>query len=134
FYGREFEISPATLDPRPDSETLVEAALELVSFGESKGNEPLRILDVGTGSGCLLVTLLAELPHATGLGTDIDPQALKIAQRNAQCHGVDSRARWTQARSLNGIGGPFDLVVANPPYVPTGTLDTLEPEVRIYEP
>lgn len=132
FYGRDFEISPATLDPRPDSETLIEAALELI--GESGRAAPLRIIDIGTGSGCLLVTLLAELPHATGLGTDIDPGALQVAQRNARRHGVGSRADWTLARSLTGIGGAFDLVVANPPYVPTGTIDELEPEVRKYEP
>ena len=134
FYGREFEISAATLDPRPDSETLIDAALELVGAGECGGNAPLRILDIGTGSGCLLVTMLAELPHATGLGTDIDPQALDMAQRNARRHGVQSRACWKLARSLNGIGEAFDLIVANPPYVPTGTIDTLEPEVRNYDP
>lgn len=132
FYGRDFEISSATLDPRPDSETLIEAALELI--GESGRAAPLRIIDIGTGSGCLLVTLLAELPQASGLGTDIDPGALQVAQRNARRHGVGSRADWTLARSLTGIGGAFDLVVANPPYVPTGTIDELEPEVRKYEP
>jgi len=134
FYGRDFEISPAVLDPRPDSETLIEAALDLVGAQDGAETAPLRILDIGTGSGCLLVTLLAELPHATGLGTDIDPQALDIAQHNARRHGVQSRASWMYARSLNGIGGPFDLVVANPPYVPTVIIDTLEPEVRDFDP
>lgn len=132
FYGREFEISPATLDPRPDSETLIEAALELI--GPERRNRNLRIIDVGTGSGCLLVTLLAELPNATGLGTDIDPRALRVAERNAASHGVAPRAVWAQARSLHGIGGPFDLLITNPPYVPTGDIDELEPEVREYDP
>ena len=131
FYGREFEISPATLDPRPDSETLIEVALLLVGRDRKL---PLRILDVGTGSGCLLVTLLAELPSATGLGTDIDLEALQVALRNAHRHDVASRAEWKPARSLNGIGGSFDLLVANPPYVPTGMIEELDPEVREYEP
>lgn len=132
FYGREFEISPATLDPRPDSETLVEAALDLIGAEGRRNN--FRIVDVGTGSGCLLVTLLAELPNAMGLGTDIDVQALQVAERNAVNHGVAPRAKWMQARSLHGIEGPFDLLVANPPYVPTGEIDGLEPEVREYDP
>lgn len=134
FYGREFEISPATLDPRPDSETLIEAALLLVGRDRAGNDTPLRILDVGTGSGCLLVTLLAELPDASGLGTDIDTEALQIAQRNARRHGVASRAQWKLARSLNDIGGTFDLLVANPPYVPTSMIEHLEPEVREYDP
>lgn len=132
FYGRDFEISPATLDPRPDSETLIDAALELI---ESDGrNGAFHILDIGTGSGCLLVTLLAELPNATGIGTDIDPRALLVSDRNAKRHGVARRAGWVQARSLDGIDGPVDLLVANPPYVPTGEIDGLEPEVREYDP
>lgn len=134
FYGRDFEISPATLDPRPDSESVVEAALELTGRGRARRSEPLRILDIGTGSGCLLVTLLAELPDAVGLGTDIDPQALQVAERNARRHGVAQRASFTLARSLHGIGGPVDLLVANPPYVPTGEIAGLEPEVRDYDP
>lgn len=134
FYGREFDISPATLDPRPDSETLIDAALLLVDHDEAGRGPPLRILDVGTGSGCLLVTLLAELPNASGLGTDISPEALQVAQHNARSHGVTSRADWKMARSLNGIGGVFDLLVANPPYVPTGMIEHLEPEVREYDP
>src|SRR5690606_18442087 len=109
-------------DPRPDSETLVDVAL-LVAGRDL----PLRILDVGTGSGCLLVTLLAELPNASGLGTDIDPEALRVAQCNARRHGIASRAQWKLARSLNGIGGTFDLLVANPPYIPTGMINQLEP-------
>ncbi|MCL4767213.1 MAG: peptide chain release factor N(5)-glutamine methyltransferase [Hyphomicrobiaceae bacterium] len=134
FYGRDFEISPATLDPRPDSETLIEAGLELIGHDEKHRSGPWRVLDIGTGSGCLLVTLLAELPNSTGLGTDIDPRALETAERNARRHGVARRARWKLARSLDGIGGPVDLLVANPPYVPTGEIAGLEPEVRDYDP
>ena len=87
FYGRSFAISPATLDPRPDSETLIEAALELVRW-EGWPAAPLRILDVGTGSGCLLLTLLCELPQATGVGTDISEAALEVARANAATLGV----------------------------------------------
>lgn len=134
FYGREFEISPATLDPRPESETIIEAAIELVGSGAAVNDSPLRILDVGTGSGCLLVTLLAELPRSTGLGTDISAAALEVAQRNAHRHGVAFRAEWKLARSLNGITGPFDLLVVNPPYIPTDTIGELDPEVRDYDP
>jgi release factor glutamine methyltransferase len=93
FYGRDFEISPATLDPRPDTETIVEVALRHVREGGDTGR-PLRILDVGTGTGCLLVTLLAELPQATGVGTDISCDALAVAARNAARHGVATRATW----------------------------------------
>ena len=133
FYGRIFDVSPATLDPRPDSETLIDAALELIGR-DCESRNPCRILDIGTGSGCLLVTLLAELPGATGLGTDIDPQALKVAERNAHRHGVAPRASWKLVRSLGGVSGPVDLLIANPPYVPTGEIEGLDPEVRDYEP
>ena len=134
FYGREFEVSPATLDPRPDSETLIDAALELIGAETGRRDMPLRILDIGTGSGCLLVTLLAELPNAIGLGTDIDPAALQVAKRNADVHGVAARANWALARSLDGISGPVDLLVANPPYIPKGDIEGLDPEVRDYDP
>ena len=93
FYGRSFAISPATLDPRPDSETLIEAALERVRR-EGWLARPLRILDVGTGSGCLLLTLLCELPNAVGVGTDISEAALDVARDNARRLGVEHRAQW----------------------------------------
>lgn len=134
FYGRMFEISPATLDPRPETETLIEAALGLVNERKSDPAKPIRILDIGTGSGCLLITLLAELPNSIGLGTDISVEALEIARRNALKHAVKSRAEFRLARSLEGIAGPFDLVVANPPYIPTGDIEGLAPEVRDFDP
>jgi release factor glutamine methyltransferase len=133
FYGRSFAISPATLDPRPDSETLIEAALDLVR-GEGRTQAPLRLLDVGTGSGCLLLTLLCELPRATGVGTDIDQDALNVARANASRLGVADRATWLVADALDGVVGDFDMLIANPPYICTGEIAGLEPEVREYDP
>jgi release factor glutamine methyltransferase len=133
FWGRPFRLSPATLDPRPDSETLIEAALQVVAQGGARDRE-LRILDIGTGSGCLLLTLLAELPGATGLGTDIGAEALAVAADNARALGVGQRVRFELARSLAGPTGPFDLVVCNPPYVPSAEIATLAPEVRDFDP
>ena len=134
FYGRSFEITPDTLDPRPDSETLVEAALELARERNSSAG-PLRILDIGTGTGCLLLTLLAELPGGSmGLGTDISVPALNVAARNAARLGQADRVRWQQARSLTGITGPFDLIISNPPYIATPDLAGLAADVRLYDP
>jgi release factor glutamine methyltransferase len=133
FYGRAFAVSPATLDPRPDSETVIETVLEWISEKDWR-EKPLRILDVGTGSGCLLVTLLAELPNATGLGTDISAEALGVAAENARHHDVAERVQFAQHDLLQGVAGPFDLLVCNPPYIPTGTIGSLAREVRDYDP
>jgi release factor glutamine methyltransferase len=133
FFGREFDLSPATLDPRPESETLIEVALDQLA-GSRERDRPMRILDVGTGSGCLLVTLLAELPGARGIGTDIDPAALEVAARNAERHGVEARASFIAEGSLSAIAGPFDLLISNPPYIKTAEVSRLEPEVSIYDP
>jgi release factor glutamine methyltransferase len=133
FFGRTFAVSPATLDPRPDTETVVAAALEVIR-DEGWASRPLRILDVGTGSGCLLLTLLCELPQATGLGTDIGEAALAVAQRNASRLGVEERAAWQVADALETVGEPFHILVANPPYVRTEDISGLEPEVRNFDP
>ncbi len=133
FYGRPFSISSATLDPRPESETIVSVALDLVRSGGLRG-EQLRILDVGTGSGCLLVTLLCELPNAVGTGTDICEAALEVARANALRHGVADRAGWLRTDGLENVAGPFHLVVANPPYVRTSEIADLELEVRAFDP
>ena len=133
FYGRSFAISPATLDPRPDSETLVAAVLELVA-AEGWLARPLRLLDVGTGSGCLLLTLLAELPDAAGVGTDTSIAALDVARANAQRLGVADRAQWLAADALEAIRGKFDILISNPPYIPTHEMAGLDPEVRGYDP
>lgn len=133
FYGRDFVISPATLDPRPDSETIVATALDLVAR-EGGRQAPLRIVDVGTGSGCLLLSLLCELPHATGIGTDISDAALAVARDNARRLGVAERAAWRMADLLEGVKGNFNLLVTNPPYVRSGDIPHLEPEVRSFDP
>jgi release factor glutamine methyltransferase len=133
FYGREFAITPVTLDPRPDTETLVELALEIADE-QGWRSRAIRIVDIGTGSGCILLTLLAELPLATGLGTDIDPAALEVAAANAAQLGLSDRVRFTPARSLAGLNETFDLLVSNPPYIPSGEIPGLEPEVRHYDP
>jgi release factor glutamine methyltransferase len=133
FYGRRFALSPATLDPRPDSETLIEATLSIVGR-EGWHERPLRILDIGTGTGCLLLTLLAELPLATGLGTDISDAALEAATLNAGLLGLSARAAFARHDVLDGIAGQFDLVVSNPPYIPSGDIAGLSPEVHRYDP
>jgi release factor glutamine methyltransferase len=139
FYGRTFQVTAATLDPRPATETLIEAALE-VAGREGWRERPIRILDVGTGTGALLVTLLAELPLATGLGTDISEEALSVARANAERLGVSARSSFVRHRSLDGLPGPeggggtFDLLVSNPPYIASGEIAGLEADVRDYDP
>jgi release factor glutamine methyltransferase len=135
FYDRPFTIGPASLDPRPDTETLVERALAFArthAFTRSHGGP--AILDLGTGSGCILVTLLAELPDARGTGTDTSAAALDEARANAARHRVDERADFVAAHWCRGVEGSFDLIVSNPPYIPSGELHRLEPEVRDFDP
>jgi release factor glutamine methyltransferase len=129
FYGRQFRIDASTLDPRPDTETLIEAALALA------GQEaPLRLLDLGTGSGCILVTLLAELPRATGIGIDKSLPALELARENAARLGVAARARFMAGDWLDAVQGAFDLVVANPPYLSAADMAGLSNEVAAHDP
>lgn len=125
FWGRPFRVTPDVLDPRPETETLVAAALE-APFA--------RMLDLGTGSGCLLLTLLAECPGATGLGTDISAAALAVAADNATRLGLAARAAFARADWFSGVSGFFDLIVSNPPYIAAAEWATLAPEVRDWEP
>ena len=133
FYGRSYRITPATLDPRPDSETLIDVALEQIR-AEGWQDKKLSIIDVGTGSGCLLLTLLAELPKATGLATDISQDALDVARENAATLGLLDRVRFLKTDLLDGVNETFDLLVTNPPYIPSKDIDLLSREVFEYDP
>lgn len=125
FYGRRFKISGEVLDPRPETETLIEAALA----------EPFsRVLDLGTGSGCILVTLLAERTRATGLGVDISEAACLQASVNAVLHRVDGRADFRRSDWFSAVTGRFDLIVSNPPYIARDEMSGLAEEVRCHEP
>lgn len=133
FWGLDFQLSAATLDPRPDTETLMEAVLTALHARDHDPG-PLRVLDLGTGTGCILTALLHELPRATGVGTDTSYAALLIARGNAQRNGVGNRARFVRTDWLNGICGPFDVVVVNPPYVAREEIASLAPDVRDHDP
>lgn len=131
FYNHVFRVTPDTLIPRPDSECLIEAARE--RFAERAG-ESLRILDICTGGGCLLVSAVHLFPRATGTGTDICAAALRVAARNARDTGAAPRTRFIQADGVNGLQGNFDIIFCNPPYIPEGAKATLQTEVSGYEP
>jgi release factor glutamine methyltransferase len=133
FYGRSFLVHAGVLDPRPDTEILIEAALDLVERA-GRRKEPLRLLDLGTGTGCILLTLLAELPQARGLGTDLSLAALRLAEANAARLGVASRASFLRSDWLDGVSGEFDLIVANPPYIASAEIGRLAPEVALHDP
>ncbi len=125
FYGRRFKVSADVLDPRPETETLIEAAL----------SEPFeRVLDLGVGSGCILVTLLAEQQGALGLGVDLSEAACLQACANAVLHRVEARADIRQSDWFSAVKGQFDLIVSNPPYIALNEMDDLSEEVREHEP
>jgi release factor glutamine methyltransferase len=121
------------LDPRPDTETLVEAALDFVDR-DGLRSKPLRLLDIGTGSGAILLALLSELRNATGIATDISADALAVARGNAERLKLASRCDFVVCNIANGITGPFDLIVSNPPYIEHSAIETLDPEVRDFDP
>ena len=130
FWSLDFEVSADVLTPRPDSETLVEAVCENLPAAEQQ----VRILDLGTGSGCLLLALLHEFTTASGVGVDISPAAIALARRNAERLGVGQRSAFVVGDWTAPIAGRFDIVVSNPPYIPTGEIAGLAPEVARYEP
>lgn len=130
FWGLDFHVTRDVLDPRPDSETLVAGVLAAIP---DRG-APLRIVDFGTGSGCLLLSLLHELPHATGLGVDASPAALAIARGNAERLGLAGRADFRQGDWGAGIDEPFDILISNPPYIESSVVPRLAPEVARHEP
>jgi release factor glutamine methyltransferase len=125
FYGRDFRITPYVLDPRPETEILVEQALR----------EPFsEILDLGTGSGCIALTLLAERPEATAIATDISPDALDTAGANAAALGLLGRVHFERSDWFDCVGGTYDLIVSNPPYIAPDEILTLAPEVERCDP
>jgi release factor glutamine methyltransferase len=136
FWGLTFKVTPDVLVPRPDSETMIEAALALLA---DRGR-PWRLLDLGVGSGCLLLTLLKEFPNATGVGLDASPRALDVARTNAAALAVAGRAMlvdgdWREPGWADELpDAPFDLVVSNPPYIEAATIEGLMPEVARFEP
>lgn len=130
FWGMTLSVTAHTLIPRPDSETLVDTVVK----GVPDRDALLRILDLGTGSGCLLLALLKELPNAHGIGVDINPEAVAQAARNAQAVGLESRSRWQVGCWMAEVSGLFDVVVSNPPYIPAEEIAALAPEVADYEP
>jgi release factor glutamine methyltransferase len=125
FWQHEFRVTRDTLDPRPETEILVQAALE----------QPfVRMLDLGTGTGCILISLLKSMPMAQGVGTDISPAALEVARENADVLGVSERAGFTASDWFDSITGRFDLIVSNPPYISADEMTTLSPDLRNWEP
>ena len=130
FWSFALAITSDVLVPRPETETVVEGALDFVVRNGLR-MEKLRILDIGTGSGALLVALLNELPNATGIGTDISRAALEAAQINVAQFGFESRSSLIACDMAAGVQGQFDLVVSNPPYIARGEIASLAPEVRI---
>jgi release factor glutamine methyltransferase len=130
FWGLPFRLSPETLVPRPDTETVVETALALLPDRRA----PLRIVDFGTGSGCILVALLHELPNATGVGIDLSFGALSTARDNALANGVGAHSHFALSRWADAVSGSFDLIVSNPPYIASAVIPTLDREVRLHDP
>jgi release factor glutamine methyltransferase len=133
FWGLPLQLTAATLVPRPDTETLVELALEMVR-ATPRPDRPLRIADLGTGSGAILLALLSELPDAHGTGTDISADALQTAHINAVHLGLAGRATFVACDYAAALSGRFDLIVSNPPYIRSGEIAALATEVRDHDP
>lgn len=129
FWSLEFKVTPATLIPRPESEHLIERALQLIPK-DSMG----RVLDLGTGTGCLLISFLKERPHMTGVGVDLSAEALEVAKFNAISHEVFQRCTWLRSDWTENVVGEFELVLANPPYMTETEFEAAAPEVREHEP
>jgi release factor glutamine methyltransferase len=130
FRSLTFRLGPATLSPRPDTETIVEACLAVLPDKQGA----YRLLDLGTGTGAILIALLSERPKAMGLGIDRASEAVEIARLNAADNGVDTRARFAEGDWMRELQGPFDLIVSNPPYIPSSDIAGLDREVREHDP
>jgi release factor glutamine methyltransferase len=133
FWNLTLTVTPDVLVPRPETETVVEAALD-AAVRDALQMEKLRILDIGTGSGALLLALLSELPHAVGTGTDISTAALAVARANAERNDLSDRCSFVACDIAAGLKGPFDLIVSNPPYIARRDIARLAPDVRDYDP
>ncbi|MCB8875499.1 peptide chain release factor N(5)-glutamine methyltransferase [Acidisoma silvae] len=129
FWSLDFLVTADTLIPRPDSETVIEAALDY-----RRDRPPSRILDLGTGTGCLLLSALSEFQDAWGLGVDLSPPAALVAEANARRLGLADRAAIMVGRWTDALAGRFDLILSNPPYIPAGDIPGLMPEVERFEP
>ncbi len=130
FWSLNFKVTPDTLDPRPDSETLVEGVLAWIEDRSA----PLRLLDLGTGSGCLLLALLSELPGAQGCGIDSSEAALSVARENAELLGLSARASFVRGDWTSGLTPGWDVILSNPPYIAESEVALLAPEVACYDP
>ncbi|MGV1871158.1 MULTISPECIES: peptide chain release factor N(5)-glutamine methyltransferase [Agrobacterium] len=133
FYGLDLVLSQGTLEPRPDTEVLVDALLPHVKRIIANTGTA-RILDMGTGTGAICLALLHECPEATGVGSDISPDALETARKNANRHGLDARFEAVESHWFEQISGRFDIIVSNPPYIKTQVIETLDRDVRNFDP
>lgn len=133
FHGLTLALNADTLDPRPDTETLVNVALALAADIQVQDG-PLKILDLGTGTGAIVLALLAALPNAEATATDISASALDMARRNAERHGLAGRIRFVQSRWLDDVDGRYHLVISNPPYIPSAEIAGLAAEVAQWDP
>jgi release factor glutamine methyltransferase len=133
FWSLSLRVTPDVLVPRPETETLVEAALDQIDRLGARA-EKLKILDIGTGTGALLLALLSELPQAFGVATDISGPAIAVARGNAERHKLAGRCVHVICNVADAIGGRFDLIVSNPPYIARAAIAALDPEVRDFDP
>lgn len=134
FYGRRFLVNQRVLIPRPETEILVERVMDEAE--DRWGHQALRVVDVGTGSGAIAITLALEKPHWQVTAIDLSQDALEVAKENARLHQVDGRIRWLEGSYLSGLSirEPIDILVSNPPYIPSRIIEQLEKQVRDYEP
>lgn len=133
FWSLPLAVDPGVLVPRPDTETVVELARDTLAASGKRGND-IRILDIGTGSGAIVLAMLREFPCAVGIGSDISPAALAVARANARALALGDRCSFVACNGGDALSGPFDLIVSNPPYIASADIDTLAPDVRLYDP
>lgn len=130
FWSSDFVVNKYVLDPRPDSEVIIETAINLFP----NKNDVLRVLDIGSGSGCLLLSILKEFPKSTGIASDISEDALKVTKRNIELLGLEDRAECMRQNWADDLEEKFDLIVSNPPYIPSEEISALESDVKDYDP